>query len=391
MNLLNNHFYFTLLGELYKGIDNKKAIMNLQKAFSLAKTLADLGYTPEIENHLKDSNLSGLTVGRVTQEHRERYIVSTGDDEYDAEITGNLRFTASSRSDFPAVGDWVTMTLYDSNMAIIHKVLPRRSILERQAVDKFGEKQIISANIDTALIMQSIDNNFSINRLERYLTICYASDIEPVLVISKIDLATDYEIEAVKKNLDTREKKIRTILFSNTSLLGLDQILELIQKGKTYCVVGSSGVGKSTLINNLLKQNILKTGTISQSTNKGRHITNHRELFVLENGGIIIDTPGMRELGVIDNQDGIRTTFEDIFDLSLKCKFPDCSHTKESGCAILEAVDNGIIDKNTVENFMKIQRDQQRFQTTIAEKRKKDREFGKMCKSVMKDMKKNKF
>lgn len=354
-------------------------------------TLTDLGYNEDLKSYVRDNKLTDFTIGRVTQEHRERYIVSTGDDEFDAEITGNLRFTAMSRADFPAVGDWVTMVVYDSAMAIIHKVLPRRSVLERQAVGKPGEKQIISANIDTALIIQSIDNNFNINRLERYLTICYSSGIEPVLIISKIDLAHDDEIASVKLDLNVREKKIKTILFSNTSLEGFDQILELIQKGKTYCVVGSSGVGKSTLINNLLKKNVLKTAAISQSTNKGRHVTSHRELFVLEGGGIIIDTPGMKELGVTDNLTGIKTTFEEIFNLTLRCKFPDCTHTKEAGCAVLEALDKDIIDEASLENFKKIQRDQQRFQTTIAEKHKKDMEFGRFAKSVVKEKKKNKF
>jgi ribosome biogenesis GTPase / thiamine phosphate phosphatase len=354
-------------------------------------TLSDLGYTEKINTYLLDNSLSGFTVGRVTREHRERYIVSTGDEEYNAEITGNLRFTAGTRADYPAVGDWVTMTTYDSNTAIIHNVLPRKSILERQAVGKSGEKQIIATNIDIALIVQSIDNNFNINRLERYLTICYASDIEPVFVISKIDLVQDEEIKSVLSNLDVREKKINAILLSNTSLQGLDKILNFLQKNKTYCVVGSSGVGKSTLINNLLKKNILKTGSISDSTNKGRHITSHRELFVLENGGIIIDTPGMKELGMIENSDGVRTTFEEIFNLSLSCKFPDCTHTTEAGCAILEALNNGSIDMETLENFRKIVREQQRFQTTIAEKRKKDREFGKMAKSILKDKKKEKY
>jgi ribosome biogenesis GTPase / thiamine phosphate phosphatase len=350
-------------------------------------TLSDLGYTGNPIEYLNE----GFTIGRVMQEHRERYVVFDGQSEFDCEITGNLRFTAGSRADFPAVGDWVKIIVYDSNMGIIHQVLPRKSVLERQTVGKYGEKQIISANIDVALIIQSIDNNFNINRLERYLTICYSSSIEPVLVISKIDLVNESKIESALRALDLREKKVKTILMSNTSLKGLDDILNLLQKSKTYCVVGSSGVGKSTLINNLLKKNILKTGSISDSTNKGRHITSHRELFVLDNGAIIIDTPGMKELGIIENEDGVRTTFEEIFNLSLKCKFPDCTHSVESGCAILEAVDKGEIDSGTVENFRKIQREQMRFQTSIAEKRKKDREFGKMAKEIMKEKKKTKF
>jgi len=352
-------------------------------------TLTDLGYNTRLEKYILENNLTDFTVGRVTQEHRERYIVSTGISEYNAEITGNLRFTAGSREDFPAVGDWVTMMVVDSKLAVINIVLPRKSVLERQAVGKYGEKQIISANIDVALIVQSIDNNFNINRLERYLTVCYSAKIEPVLVISKIDLATGSDLKKAIVNLEKRDRKIKRILLSNTTRQGFDKLSGFMEKGKTYCVVGSSGVGKSTLINNLLKRNILKTGEISESTNKGRHISDHRELFVLENGSIIIDTPGMRELGVTDNDGGLKTTYQAIFELSLKCKFPDCTHSNETGCAVLEALDNEIIDKESLDNFKRIQREQQRFQASVAETRKKEREFGKMRKNYMKDKKKN--
>ena len=349
-------------------------------------TLTDLGFNQVLESFVRDNNLSDYTTGRVTQEHRERYIVSTGDNEYEAEITGNLRFSASSRADFPAVGDWVTMTVYDSDLAIIHRILPRISVLERQAVGKPGEIQIISANIDIALIVQSINNNFNINRLERYISICYSSRIEPVLVISKIDLVTESILNDAISKLEARDKKINYILLSNLTRQGLDQILEFLQKGETYCVVGSSGVGKSTLINNLLKKNILKTGNISNSTNKGRHISDHRELFVLENGAIIIDTPGMRELGMTDNIEGINTVFEEIYNLSLKCKFSDCKHINETDCAVLKAIGEGLIDKASLENFQRLQREQQRFQTTVAEKRRKERIFGKILKNYKKDI-----
>jgi len=353
--------------------------------------LLDLGFKNELTAYMRDNQLSDFSIGRVTQEHRERYVVSDGENEYEAEITGNLRFSANSRTDFPAVGDWVALTIYDFGQAIIHKILPRKSVLERQAVGKFGEIQIISTNIDVAFIIQAINNNFSINRLERYLTICYSANIEPVLVISKIDLSNDKDIQHTISDLEKREKKVKLILLSNITLTGLDQILDFIQRGKTYCVVGSSGVGKSTLINNLLKKNILKTGQISQSTNKGRHITDHRELFVLENGGIIIDTPGMRELGMIDNAEGIKTTFQEIYNLSLKCIFPDCKHNNENGCAVIEALNNGTIDKDSYDNYQKIQKEQERFQTTVAEKRKKDKVFGKMIKNYYKDKKKNEY
>jgi ribosome biogenesis GTPase len=351
--------------------------------------LTDLGLTKEIDELIKDLDLSEFSVGRVTQEHRERYIVSDGENEFDTEITGNLRFSANSRSDFPAVGDWVVMKIYDSDKAIIYRVLPRKSVLARQAIGKPGEIQIISANIDVAFIVQAVNNNFNINRLERYLSICYEAGVEPVLILSKIDLLTDEEIIDAINQLEKREKKIRYVLLSNLTLKGLDQIIGIMQPGKTYCVIGSSGVGKSTLINNLLKKNVLKTGNISSSTNKGRHITEHRELIVLENGSIIIDNPGMKELGMTDNIDGIRTTFEDIYEIASRCKFPDCKHINETGCAVLEALNDGSIDKDSYDNYQKIIREQERFHTTVAEKRKKDKVFGKMIKNYFRDIKKN--
>jgi ribosome biogenesis GTPase / thiamine phosphate phosphatase len=351
----------------------------------------DLGYRKELDDFIKENNLSDFTIGLVTQEHRERYVVSTGENEYEAEITGNLRFSAISRADFPAVGDWVAISVFDTNQAIIHRVLPRKSILQRLAVGKQSEKQIISANIDVAFIVQSIDNNFNINRLERYLSICYSAKIEPVLIISKIDLSTQEEIQKSIFELEKREKKVKYFLLSNNTHQGLEQIENNMEKGKTYCILGSSGVGKSTLINNLLKKNVLETKEISISTNKGKHTTSRRELFVLENGAIVIDTPGMRELGMADNEEGIKSTFEEIYELSLKCKFSDCKHIDEKGCAIIEAVDIGELDKASYENYLKIIREQQHFQASIAEKRKKDKEFGKMAKSILKEKKKNKY
>lgn len=350
-------------------------------------TLNDLGYNCDLNKFVKE----GFSPGRVMQEHKERYIVSTGEEEYECEVTGNLRFTASSRADFPAVGDWVSLNTYEKGLGIIHNVLPRKTVLERQTVGKFGEKQIISSNIDAALVIQSIDNNFNINRLERYLTICYAASIEPILLISKIDLANQDEISSALEAPVLKQKKIKIIPMSNTSLEGFDDVRSILKKGKTYCVIGSSGVGKSTLINNLLKRDVIRTGTISESTNKGRHITSHRELFVLDNGAIIIDTPGMKELGVIEDQDGIRNTFEDIYNISRNCKFNDCTHTKESGCAVIEAVEKGIINEKSLENFRKIEREQKRFQVTIAEKHKKEMETGRLYKLILKEKRKSKF
>lgn len=350
----------------------------------------DLGFTDPQESYIKENNLSEFTPGRVTQEHRERYVVSTGDQEYDAEITGNLRFAAASRADFPATGDWVAMKVYDHDKAIIYHVLPRKSVLERQSISSPGEKQIISANVDSAFIVQSIDNNFSINRLERYMAVCHSSGIDPVFVISKIDLVTPAEVQKAVEMLHSRHPEVKYILLDNFSQTGLEQVTGVMKKGLTYCVVGSSGAGKSTLVNNLLKKEILKTGTISISTGKGKHVTEHRELFLLDNGAMIIDTPGMRELGVTESDEGVRSTFREIEELASKCRFHDCTHSGEKGCAVLEAIEKGVIDSLSLENYKRLLREQKHFSETIAERRKKDREFGKMAKTILKEKDKRK-
>jgi len=351
----------------------------------------DLGLTPEIETLIAQEELHNFTAGRVTQQHRERYIVSDGESEYPAEITGNLRYSAAEASDLPAVGDWVLMTVFGDDLAIIHKVLPRKTLLERQATGKHGEKQVIATNIDVALIVQSIDYNFNVNRLERYLVISNSAGISPVFVISKTDTADEESVNHALGKLKERNIHIPVIALSNVSRDGYDKVYSLLVKGQTYCVLGSSGVGKSTLINNLAGREMLATGSISDSTNKGRHVTSSRQMVILENGAILIDTPGMRELGITDDAEGVNATFEEITTLSLECRFPDCTHTDEAGCAVTEAVRKGEISSATLVNYKKMIREQERFTKSVAEKRKKDKEFGKMVKSVMKEKKKNKF
>lgn len=350
-----------------------------------------LGYTEELEKFRTENDLTGFEVARVTKEHKERYIVKTDKNEYEAEVTGNLRFSAESRLDFPAVGDWVAITVCDSDFAIIHKIFPRKSILERQAVAKFGETQIIAANIDFAFITVAVDRDFNINRIQRYLTLCYSGKVEPILLLTKTDLIGEDELAKIISETENRIKDIKIIPLSSETKSGYENLKSHLLKGKTYCFLGSSGVGKSTVINILSGEDIMKTSELSESTSKGRHTTSHRELIVLESGSILIDNPGMREIGISDSSGGLEATFDDIIQLSQKCKFTDCTHTNEKGCAILEAVENNTLDKETYKNYLKMEREKNRFQMSIYEKRKKDKQFGKMANEIMKIKKKSKF
>jgi len=354
-------------------------------------TLEDLGYNIDFENYRKEQILDSLEVGRVISEHKERYFVKTTEKEYEAEIIGNLRFSANNRSDFPAVGDWVSISEYGENKVLIHSVFPRKTIIERQAVGTQGEKQIIATNIDYAFIVQAVDRDFNINRIERYLTICHTSNVVPIIILNKIDLIDDTELTELISKVQERIRQVPVITISNETLNGIEKLKENIKKGKTYCLLGSSGVGKSTLLNNLSGKQLMKTNTISASTNKGRHVTSHRELLVLENGGILIDNPGMREVGITDSTGGLEITFEAIVELSKNCKFKDCTHTTEIDCGVIAAVESGEIDKSSFENYLKMEREKEHFESTVAEKRKKDKDFGKMVKNYKKTKNSNKY
>lgn len=350
----------------------------------------ELGYNSTLEKFRNEQNLQSFGVGRVIAEHKERYIVKTAEGEFEAEITGNMRFTARGREDFPAVGDWVALTVFDAELAIIHKIYPRVSVISRKAAGHAGEVQIIAANVDVAFLVQAVDRDFNLNRLERYLTICYTGNVKPIVVLTKTDLVNEQRILEIIKNLSLRIKNVPVVAISNQTRNGYDELIKHIEKGKTCCLLGSSGAGKSTLLNNLSGKEIMKTNAISESTSKGRHTTSHRELIVLENGGIIIDNPGMREVGIAATSDGLQTTFDQIVELSHYCKFKDCSHTSEKGCAVLEALESGELDQNIYENFMKLEREKSHFETSVAEKRKKEKMFGKILKDYQKKDIKNK-
>lgn len=351
--------------------------------------LEDLGYSKNLEAFRKQHNLDLLDVGRVILEHKDRYVVKTNTTEFDAELIGNLRFTAESRYDLPAVGDWVAISEYDENKALIHSVYPRHSIIERQAVGKSGQTQIIATNIDYGLIVQSVNRDFNINRLERYLTICNTSNVEPIIILSKIDLIEEHALNELLNEIKERIKGISIITIGNQSNIGLDKIKTILVRGRTYCLLGSSGVGKSTLLNKLSGKELMNTSEISERIDRGKHVTTHRELIVLENGWIFIDNPGMREIGITNTSVGLEITFDEIAELSQSCKFNNCTHTTEVGCAIQDAVENGEIDSDSYANFRKMEKERAFFESSVEEKKKKDKNFGKMIKNIQKQRKRN--
>ncbi len=342
-----------------------------------------LGYTPELEIYRNKNGLQSFKVARVIAEHKERYIVRMTDKEYEAEILGNLRYTAQNRADFPAVGDWVAVMPYEADKVLIHALFPRKSVLERQTVGKTGEKQIIATNIDYAFIVQSVDRDFSINRIERYLTICYASNIEPIIVLNKTDLVNELDINNLIHSIESRISSVSIFAVSNESGKGINHLQKSIIPGKTYCLLGSSGVGKSTLVNTLSGKYIADTDSISSYSERGRHITSHRELHILESGGLLIDNPGMREVGIADSA-GLEVTFDTIFELSHSCKYSDCTHISETGCAVLSALQTGEIDELLYENYIKMVREREHFESTVAQKRQKDKDLSKVIKNFKK-------
>ncbi|WP_297092288.1 ribosome small subunit-dependent GTPase A [uncultured Draconibacterium sp.] len=344
----------------------------------------------ELIEYITDNQIEQAELARVIAEHKERYNIRNNDTIYSAEITGNIRFTANSSADFPAVGDWVRFTKMDESSAIILEVLPRFSVLQRQAVGKHAEVQLIAANVDVAFIVQAVGHDFNLNRLERYLSVCFAGKIKPIIIISKTDLADEIVLKQMLQEIATRQSSCTVISLSNQSKKGLDSLEQVLEPYKTYCFLGSSGVGKSTIINHLLGVQQQEVKKISESTSKGRHTTSHRELFVLKNNSIVIDTPGMRELGITHLSNALENTFDNIAELATQCKFNDCSHMNETGCAIISAVESGELSEDSYQNYLKLKREQAHFSSTVYEKRQRAKDFGKMVKSILQEKKQSK-
>ena len=348
--------------------------------------LEKLGFDNWFRDKIETTKLSNFQIARVISVNKNSFVVSNGKSDIYAELTGKLLFNTESSLDLPAVGDWVYIqSLDDDSLAIIHDIFPRRSLLKRKASGKNIEYQVIAANIDTAIIMQSLDSNFNLRRLERYLIMINEGNITPVIFLSKSDLAGSNEIEKKKNDIYKIVPDIKIEAFSNNKLTVIEDIKTHFITGKTFCLLGSSGVGKTTLLNNMIRKEMFKTQPIREKDGRGKHTTTRRELIVLENGAIIIDNPGMREVGVISTDSGLDDTFNEIAELSAQCRFKDCTHTVEKGCAVLNAVEHGTISKERYNNYLKIYKESQYNEMSYYERRQKDKKFGKFMHNYLKN------
>ena len=333
----------------------------------------------------------GTHRARVIAVHKDRFDISDGITDASAELLGRLMFNADSALDLPTVGDWVIVTnLENHSTAIIHGLLPRKSLLVRKSPGKKLDMQLIAANVDVALIMQSLNENFNPRRLERYLVMVHESGIKPVVLLSKCDLLSDAEIDDRVGQIKSDMPDLDVVAFSNENHAGLPQLGERLLPGITCCLLGSSGVGKTSLLNNLQSNMQFKTSDVSRVKQKGRHTTTARQLIVLPSGAIIVDTPGMRELGNMSVSTGLDDTFADIAGIAGNCRFADCLHEKETGCAVLEAIESGEISAERYQNYLKMNREVAFSEASYVEKRRKSKKLGKLYKAIQREKKQRK-
>lgn len=319
--------------------------------------LKNIGFDCFFQKHLEECHFEELSIGRICAEYKESYKLFSEFGELKASISGKLRKNSEIIEGFPAVGDWVLFDyIANENKAIIQKILPRKSKFSRKVAGQQTQEQIIASNIDFAFIVCALNYDFNLRRIERYLSLVWQSGAIPVIILTKSDLCLNLqekisEVENVAFGVDVHA-------ISNISKDGIGILQKYLVHNKTIVLLGSSGVGKSSLINNLMENDIMKVNELRNGIDKGRHTTTHKQMLILPEGGLIIDTPGIRELQLWDAKDGISQAFSDIEEFAQNCKFSDCTHFNEPDCAVQKAIKDGLLDKNRLENYLKVQKEQ---------------------------------
>ncbi|OGO77033.1 MAG: ribosome small subunit-dependent GTPase A [Clostridiales bacterium GWB2_37_7] len=315
-----------------------------------------LGWNKASENAFEKYKNQGYVAGRIFAEYKSFYKVIYEGGEILAEITGKLLYETEQQQDFPAVGDWVAITpRQNENRGTIHHVLPRKSKFSRKVAGTNTREQIVAANIDTVFIVNSMNSDFNPRRLERYLLLAWESGANPVIILSKSDLCQN--IQEIQAEAEAVALGVPVHAISTYMASGMDALKQYYREGQTIALLGSSGVGKSSIINYFLGSTIQKVQELRNDGQKGKHTSTHREIFILPEGGLIIDTPGMREIQLWDAEEGLQEAFEDIDAASNNCFFRDCKHEREPGCAVIAAVKNGVIAIERLESYKKLEKE----------------------------------
>jgi ribosome biogenesis GTPase len=312
----------------------------------------DAGWTEAFAPFATD----GHRPARVVAVHRDTSIVRDAEGDRSANVSGSFRFEALAQSDFPTVGDWVAL----GTDGVIEAVLPRRSVFKRMASDasrrgaRIDDEQIMASNIDIALLVAGLDNDFNLRRIERYLAVAWSSEVTPVVVLNKSDLA---DVDGRLVAVDAVAPGVATVAVSARTGAGLDVLRAHLRPGMTAAILGSSGVGKSTLVNALLGEDRQATAEVREGDSRGRHTTTHRELFELPGGALLVDTPGIRSLEVLGADEGVDAAFDDVTDLAATCRFSNCKHEGEPGCAIRAALADGRLTEERLASHRKLERE----------------------------------